>query len=521
MPATDDGQEYYQEVALGSCRSTFVEAGNEPPQPGLKRYLCYFLHRFLEFRIPEIEALAELATGPLLSAAPRDRQPSVLWERPDEGLASPFWYAHLPSDAVVFLEVWGEGETWEGLFEAIRAYPQELKQPYEKEDQSFRFIVDCYGAKLQTPQQVEVVEQFAWMGFKGPIDLRNPQHKFWVIIVDNQNSSNLMPLKPKIYFGREVAAGDRLVIPRYDLRQRRYLGPTSMDTEMAFLMCNMGKVRKSSLVFDPFVGTGSILVAAAERGALTLGADIDMRILKLGKQDKAGQRLNIWTNFRDYGLPAPLGLLRADLHRHPFKRAGGAAGKAGEAADAAAMAVEGILDAIVCDPPYGVRAGGRKGAAKEDASIKDRRTHIVATDGYSLGECLRDLMELAAQMLVLGGRLVYFLPAIPGWHQNGDIPTHPALELVADSEQILGSKYSRRLITMEKAHAYDPLAAQQHHAALGPPRMDIDELREHVYSKAGASELETSSSHSGPGAEGGAATSRVLRPVPKHRSKHV
>ena len=35
----------------------------------------------------------------------------------------------------VFLEIWGEGETWEGLFEAIRAYPQELKQPYEGEDQ--------------------------------------------------------------------------------------------------------------------------------------------------------------------------------------------------------------------------------------------------------------------------------------------------------------------------------------------------------------------------------------------------
>ena len=31
----------------------------------------------------------------------------------------------------------------------------------------------------------------------------------------------------------------------YDLRRRRYLGPTSMDTEMAFLMCNMAQVRFS------------------------------------------------------------------------------------------------------------------------------------------------------------------------------------------------------------------------------------------------------------------------------------
>lgn len=44
----------------------------------------------------------------------------------------------------------------------------------------------------------------------------------------------------------------------------------------------MRQVSRGSLVFDPFVGTGSILVAAAHRGAYTFGADIDMRVIKLG-----------------------------------------------------------------------------------------------------------------------------------------------------------------------------------------------------------------------------------------------
>lgn len=44
----------------------------------------------------------------------------------------------------------------------------------------------------------------------------------------------------------------------------------------------LAQVRRGSLVFDPFVGTGSILIAAAARGALTLGADIDMRVIKFG-----------------------------------------------------------------------------------------------------------------------------------------------------------------------------------------------------------------------------------------------
>ena len=31
--------------------------------------------------------------------------------------------------------MWGEGASWEELFESIRAYPAELKAPYEGEDQ--------------------------------------------------------------------------------------------------------------------------------------------------------------------------------------------------------------------------------------------------------------------------------------------------------------------------------------------------------------------------------------------------
>lgn len=46
-----------------------------------------------------------------------------------------------------------------------------------------------------------------------------------------------------MYFGRQVALSDRTRITEYALGQRKYIGPTSMDTEMAFIMANMGKVR--------------------------------------------------------------------------------------------------------------------------------------------------------------------------------------------------------------------------------------------------------------------------------------
>ena len=43
------------------------------------------------------------------------------------------------------------------------------------------------------------------------------------------------------------------------------------------------QVKRGHLVFDPFVGTGSILVAAAHFGAQTIGADIDIRVVRDGK----------------------------------------------------------------------------------------------------------------------------------------------------------------------------------------------------------------------------------------------
>ena len=51
----------------------------------------------------------------------------------------------------------------------------------------------------------------------------------------------------RMYFGREVGVGNRRVIAQYALPKRVYLGPTSMDTEMAFVMCNQAKVYLSIL----------------------------------------------------------------------------------------------------------------------------------------------------------------------------------------------------------------------------------------------------------------------------------
>lgn len=148
----------------------------------------------------------------------------------------------------------------------------------------------------------------------------------------------------RLIAARELAcSGVRSATQGYTLTKRRYLGPTSMDHELSFLMCNLGQVRKHSLVYDPFAGTGSILVAAAAWGGRVFGTDIDIRVIRDGKRDKSGAPCSVYSNFRDYSLDDPVGLLRADVANPPW-RAG----------------AESLVDTILCDPPYGVRAGGRK-----------------------------------------------------------------------------------------------------------------------------------------------------------------
>jgi tRNA (guanine10-N2)-methyltransferase len=138
----------------------------------------------------------------------------------------------------------------------------------------------------------------------------------------------------------QEASGGRSGLHAFSLKDRRYLGPTSMDHELSCIMCNHGHVRPGSFVLDPFAGTGSILVAAASYGARVLGCDIDMRVLRDGKIDSKGASCNVYTNFRDYGLGDPAGLVRCDNSHPPWR-----------------PHLQAVVDAILTDPPYGVRAG--------------------------------------------------------------------------------------------------------------------------------------------------------------------
>lgn len=422
-------------------------------------FLCVFFHRLLDYRRPEVESLAELF-GAFGSGEDGGRAHplSLEWSLPENHhIDSPFHFVDLPSEEVArniarrsllvkgIYELWGEGATHDDLEKAIRGFPEERKSPYLKPESSFRIIVDSFGKVMSFQEQNDRILGLGYIPFKGRVDLSNPDHKFWLMEIDDYGENNGLPpvVVKRIFFGREVGAADRKLLPTYQLKSRKYIGPTSMDAEIAFLMANQGLAQPGKLIYDPFVGTGSILVAAAHFGAMTMGADIDIRVVRDGR----GPDCNVWSNFEQYGLPMPLSLMRSDNNLPPWR-----------------SGLKEVFDAIICDPPYGVRAGGRKSGGRKllkgavdpyTIPEEKRLDHIPSTAFYSLVECVNDLLELAGRMLVVGGRLVFFFPVLrEDVAADPKFPEHPCFTLIAACEQILSLRYSRYLLTMVKTGTY-------------------------------------------------------------------
>lgn len=257
-----------------------------------------------------------------------------------------------------------------------------------------------------------------------------------------------------IIFCKDLSEGKaRRLNHEYNLKTRSYIGPTTTDCELSFIMANAAGIKSNgkSLVLDPFVGTGSILLACTVFNATCFGFDIDSRVLHGKWTTGENGKKNIWTNFDDKGLPRPE-IVRLDFC--PKTRAM-------KSFASSITPQDGWFDAIVCDPPYGVRAGARKSGPKNENKevhkIKEEylSTHIPQTKQYEAADVMRDLLDGAAEYLRIGGRLVYLLPIFVEEYDDDKLPTHPCLRIIQNVEEKLTMKMSRRVIVMEKIkHVY-------------------------------------------------------------------
>lgn len=195
-----------------------------------------------------------------------------------------------------FIDIWSEASDYKTLLENVRCLPDERTASMKSDEVSFKFYVEGFGKSLSLERQVEIIEYFSFLPFEGPIKLKNPDRVFYVFEEYNIECQRPMEEPRYIYFGELLGKAHRHNMDAYNLKKRDYIGTTSMDAELSLVMANMAHARSGSLVMDPFLGTGGLLVAAAHFGAWTMGSDIDPRVIK-GKNGK-----NPLTNFSQYGL---------------------------------------------------------------------------------------------------------------------------------------------------------------------------------------------------------------------------
>lgn len=273
---------------------------------------------------------------------------------------------HLPDDASAralvansvcskaIYELWASASTYEKLHADIQQGTSSRWPLYHS--CSFRFDVDSFLGSRSAASQRELIDSFRYLGFQGPIKMRDPEQIFAIL---EEYASAPDSGVCRVHFGRYVASSQRNVLQRYSLKTRRYINTTSMDSELAFLTANITRAGPGKMFYDPFVGTGSFPIACAHFGAVCIGSDIDGRMLR-GKE----QGRNIMGNFHQYKMPSRwLDGFAADLTNSPLRTNSR------------------WLDGIVCDPPYGIREGLKVLGMKDDANGKPRGRDVVFLDG--------------------------------------------------------------------------------------------------------------------------------------------
>lgn len=155
---------------------------------------------------------------------------------------------------------------------------------------------------------------------KTSVNLENPDKTFMGILTDG-----------KFIFGVKLAE----ITPRPFMERRPknkpFFHPSAMQAKLARCMVNLAEGKTGDLVFDPFCGTGSMLIEASLVGCRVLGSDIKRKMVRGTSQNMA------------YFNIKPEGILIADVRSLPITE----------------------VDCVVTDPPYGRSSTTMKRSAKQ------------------------------------------------------------------------------------------------------------------------------------------------------------
>ncbi|XP_026478300.1 tRNA (guanine(10)-N2)-methyltransferase homolog [Ctenocephalides felis] len=410
-----------------------------------KQYVFWFAQEHVPFRKPEILSLIKLF----------NIKPRTIEKICDE---TPYWIIELDDEkhchdicsrsvSVRFcMELWSRSKIIKEFHERLQKYVNTNSdcQKYFSASNTFRITVETYNKHFTQAEKIKKIENLEYIPVKGSVKLTNPDIEYMYYEHYGLDSNNVPEQPLEILFGRYICSGQRQLKKELSLKSRKFIGNTSMDATLSVLAANQALAQDGKIIMDPFVGSGSLLVAAAKFGGYVMGMDIDYLMLhgrtrpSRIKQKTRDKDESILANLKQYQCESSyLDVVVADsslpLWRPNFK-----------------------IDAIVTDPPYGIReATERIGTDQSlkrtpDSTDSTDFDHFPAKIDYDLPQLYSDLLQLAATHLSPGGRLVCWFPVFRKDYDESFLPKHKQLSLIANSEQVLSNHTSRRMLTYEK-----------------------------------------------------------------------
>jgi tRNA (guanine10-N2)-dimethyltransferase len=152
------------------------------------------------------------------------------------------------------------------------------------------------------------------------VNLKNPDKTFIGILTDE-----------KFIFGVKLAEIAPKPFVERRPKKKPFFHPSAMTAKLARCMVNLAKPKTGELLFDPFCGTGSMLIEAALIGCRVLGLDIQRRMVRGSLKNLA------------YFHIKPEGVIVADARNTPITK----------------------IECVVTDPPYGRSATTRRRTTKQ------------------------------------------------------------------------------------------------------------------------------------------------------------
>ena len=253
---------------------------------------------------------------------------------------------------------------------------------------------------------------------KRKVELNNPDHELILLEDCRSLQSDINAGQPQpphhVYLLLKVSSSTRPTVRELaelsDVKKRAFIGTTTLPADRALLMSNLGLVGTAMTVLDPFCGSGGLLLSSALLGARVVGADVDAELLSFSdapvrfpnsplRPNRGVELVSYGDSFTELGLEQPTLLAGLDI----------------QSADVVPQVLQANhgqrYDAIVTDPPYGIRESNSN---MSDEQITERLCEVASQVLKPLGrlvllrvvECTRETLEQSQQRLEMELNLI-------------------------------------------------------------------------------------------------------------------